>query len=124
MEGAIVVSEEADYDTWIAEQIAIAAAAQTPEGKGQLLTVSKGCVGCHSIDGSPLTGPTWFGLFGSDVKLADGSTITADEAFISQSILDPNATIVEGFPSPSVMPPYVLTEEEIANIIAYLKTLK
>ena len=81
-------------------------------------------MGCHSIDGSPLTGPTWVGLFGSDVKLADGSTITADEAFISQSILDPNATIVEGFPSPSVMPPYVLTEEEIANIIAYLKTLK
>jgi cytochrome c oxidase subunit 2 len=124
MEGAIVVSKQADYDAWIAEQQAIAAAAQTPEGKGQLLSVSNGCIGCHSIDGSPMTGPTWFGLFGADVKLADGSTVTADEAFISESILDPNATIVEGFPSPSVMPPLALTEEEIANIIAYIKTLK
>ncbi len=124
MEGAIVVSNQTDYDSWVVEQLAIAEAAKTPEGKGQLLSVSKGCVGCHSINGAPLTGPTWLGLFGSDVKLADGSTVAADEAFISESILDPNATIIEGYPSPSIMPPFALTEEEIANIIAYLKTLK
>jgi mono/diheme cytochrome c family protein len=71
-----------------------------------------------------MTGPTWFNLYGSTVNLADGSTVTADDAFITQSILEPNATIVEGFPSPSVMPPYTLTDEEISNIIAYIKTLK
>jgi mono/diheme cytochrome c family protein len=63
-------------------------------------------------------------LYGSDVKLADGSTVPADDAFIKESILDPNAKIVEGFPSPSIMPPYALADEEIANLIAYIKTLK
>ena len=124
MEGMIVVSKEADYKAWIVKQQEIAEAAKTPEGKGQLLAVSNGCVGCHSADGAPMTGPTWFGLYGSTVKLADGTTVTADDAFISQSILEPNATIVEGFPSPSVMPPFALTEEDITNIIAYIKTLK
>jgi cytochrome c oxidase subunit 2 len=124
MEGPIVVSSQADYDAWILEQQALAAAAQTPEGQGKLLAVKNGCVGCHSADGSPMTGPTWFNLAGSEVALADGSTVIADDAFLAESILDPNATIVAGFPSPSVMPPYALTEEEIANIIAYIKTLK
>lgn len=124
MEGGIVVASQANYDAWIVEQQALAAAAQTPEGQGKLLAVKYGCIGCHSADGSPLTGPTWFGLYGSSVSLADGSTVTADDAFISQSILEPNATIVTGFPSPSVMPPYVLTSEEISNLIAYIATLK
>ena len=114
----------ADYDAWIVEQAAIAEASKTPEGQGKILATKYGCVGCHSIDGTALTGPTWFGLFGSTVTLADGSTITADEAFITQSILEPNATIVAGYPSPSVMPPYVLTDEEITNLIAYIQTLK
>ena len=123
MENAVIVDEQVVYDTWIAEQQAIAAANQTPEGQGKLLTVKNGCVGCHSIDGSPLTGPTWFSLFGSNVELADGTTVVADEAFITESILDPKAKEVAGF-SPTTMPPYTLTEAEIANIIAYIKTLK
>lgn len=124
MESAVIVDSSEAYNAWVAEQIKIAAESQTPEGQGKLLATKNGCIGCHSIDGSPLTGPTWFGLFGSTVTLSDGSTVTADEAFIAESILDPNATIVEGFPSPSVMPPYALTDEEIANLIAYIKTLK
>ena len=87
MENPVIVNTKADYDAWIKEQQAIAAANQTPEGAGQLLAVKNGCVGCHSIDGTPMTGPTWFGLFGSNVKLADGTTVVADEAYISESIL-------------------------------------
>jgi cytochrome c oxidase subunit 2 len=124
MENPVVVNSQADYDAWIVEQIAIAEASKTPEGQGKILATKYGCIGCHSTNGSPLTGPTWLNLFGSDVTLADGSTVTADDAFITESILDPNAKIVEGFPSPSVMPPYALTDEEIANLIAYIKTLK
>jgi cytochrome c oxidase subunit II len=124
MESPVIVDSQADYDVWIAEQSAIAAeAAKTPEGQGQLLTVRNGCIGCHSLDGAKMTGPTWFGLYGSDVKLEDGSTVVADDAFISESILDPKAKEVAGF-APTVMPPYALSETEIANIIAYLKTLK
>jgi cytochrome c oxidase subunit 2 len=125
MESPIVISTEQEYNAWISEQLAIAAAAQTPEGQGKLLAVKNGCVGCHSADGSPLTGPTWFGIFGNEETLVDGTTVTVDEAYITESIHDPNAKIVEGFTSPSVMPPYpTLTDEEIANLIAYIQTLK
>jgi len=130
MENTVVVGTQAEYDAWMAEQILIAEErAKTPEGQGQLLTISNGCVGCHTIDGAAKTGPTWKGLFGSTVLLADGTTVIADEAFLAESILDPNATIVEGFPSPSLMPdfsedPYFLTEEQVANIVEYIKTLK
>ena len=122
MESPVIVDTRADYNSWIAEQVAIVAASQTPEGLGKLLTVKNGCIGCHSVDGTKMTGPTWFGLFGTKVDLADGSTVTADDAYVTESILDPKAKLVTGFAP--VMPPFKLTDIEIANIIAYLKTLK
>ena len=75
-----------------------------------------------SVDGSVIVGPSWLGLYGSNVSIADGSTVTADDAFISESILDPNATIVEGYPS-DAMPQYTLTAEEIADIIEFIKSI-
>jgi cytochrome c oxidase subunit 2 len=85
--------------------------------------VQNGCIGCHSTDGTLGRGPTWFGLYESEVPLNDGTTVIADDAFIIESIHTPNATIVEGFPSPSIMPVFDLTDEQIENIIAYIKTL-
>ncbi len=124
MEAPVIVDETADFNAWIAEQEALAATAQTPEGQGQLLSVANGCMGCHSVTSTSLpTAPTWFGLYGSQVELVDGTTVTADDAFIAESILDPKAKEVAGF-SPTIMPPYSLTDEQIANIIAYIKTLK
>jgi len=124
MEGPVIVNSQADYTAWISDQSAIAAeTAKTPEGQGKLLTVRNGCIGCHSVDGAKMTGPTWFKLYGSNVELADGSTVVADDAYISESILNSKAKEVAGF-SPTVMPPYALTDEEISNIIAYFKTLK
>lgn len=123
MENPLIVTSQADYDAWVQEQIAIAAASKTPEGQGKVLATSNGCVGCHSADGTKLTGPTWFDLFGSEVPLADGTTTTADEAYLAESIKDPNVKVVEGFPA-NVMPAFSLTDEEISNIIAYIKTLK
>jgi len=124
MENPVIVNSQADYDAWISAQAAIAAeAAKTPEGQGKSLTVKNGCIGCHSLDGSKMTGPTWFNLYGSEAALADGSTVLRDDAYIAESILNPKAKEVKGF-APTVMPAYPLTDEEIANIIAYLKTLK
>ena len=97
------------YTAWISGQAAIAAeAAKTPEGQGKLLTIRNGCIGCHSLDGAKMTGPTWFGLYGADVELADGTTVVADGAFITESILDPKAKEVAGF-APTVTPPYALS---------------
>ena len=56
-----------------------------------------------------MTGPTWFGLYGSNVELADGTTVVADDAFIAESILNPKAKEVAGF-APTVMPPYASTK--------------
>ena len=125
MQNAVIVDSQVNFDSWIAEQAAVASASsQTPEGLGQLLAVKNGCTGCHSIDGTKLTGPTWLGLYGRDVVLTDGTLVTANDTYITESILDSNAKIVEGFSTPSPMPAYILTQEEIANIIAYIKTLQ
>jgi len=68
-------------------------------------------------------GPTWDGLFGHEVKLTDGSTVAADEAYLAESIKAPQAKIVAGYES-VVMPSYGFTDEQIADIVAFIKTLK
>jgi cytochrome c oxidase subunit 2 len=123
MEGAVEVVDQKNFDNWIAGKQAEAQSAQTPESKGQLLVAANGCAACHSIDGSKLPGPTWLGLFGSNVELVDGSSAVADEAYLTESIKKPNAKVVEGFAP--IMPVFdKLTDEDVANIVAYIKTLK
>jgi len=68
-------------------------------------------------------GPTWFQLAGSEVELSGGGTVKADDAFLLESILQPQATIVAGFEGQQ-MPAYNFTEEQVADIIAYIKTLR
>jgi mono/diheme cytochrome c family protein len=80
------------------------------------------CFSCHSIDGSTIVGPTWQGLYGHEVTLDDGSTVTADDEYLHESIVDPNAKIVEGFPA--AMPELGLDDDQIADVIAYIKTLE
>jgi cytochrome c oxidase subunit 2 len=118
-----VVTQE-EFDAWVAgKQQEAQAAAQTPEGRGAALTIQNGCRGCHTIDGSAGTGPTWFNLYGSQVQLADGTTVIADDAYIHESIVNPQAKIVAGFES-VLMPTFELTDEQIADITAFIKTLK
>lgn len=89
--------------------------------KGKQLSAQ--CVSCHSIDGSTVVGPTWKGLYGHEVTLTDGTKVTADDAYIAQSIRDPNSQVVEGFPP--VMPPFAyLSDQDIADLIAYIKSLE
>jgi cytochrome c oxidase subunit 2 len=123
MERPVLVSAQQDFDAWVMVQKESATAAQTPEGRGEQLTVRNGCRGCHTIDGTILTAPSWLGIYGRTEQLADGSSVVVDDAYIHESILDPKAKEVAGF-SPTIMPPYTFTDEEIADIIAYLKTLK
>ena len=89
---------------------------------GQQLAASNGCTGCHSIDGSTLVGPTWQGLYGREVELEGGDTVTADDAYITESIKDPGAKIVAGFTN--IMPVIPLDDAQINDIIAYIKTLE
>jgi len=120
----IAVVSEDSFMSWVGDRQAEAlAAAETPEARGQTLAAQNGCLGCHTIDGSAGTGPTWQGLYGSQAELADGSTVAVDDAYIKESILNPQAKIVSGFETVQ-MPTFEFTDEQINDIIAYLKTLK
>lgn len=102
-----------------------ATATAAPEALGAEVVKSYGCLSCHAADASRLVGPGWGGLFGSQVTLADGSTVTADEAYLSDSILDPNAQVVDGFPA-GVMPAYqgVMSQDELDAVVAYIRSLE
>jgi len=88
---------------------------------GAKLYQSKACVTCHSLDGTVKTGPSFQGIFGHEVELADGSRVTVDEEYIRRSILEPQADIVAGFQP--VMPTYAgtLTPEDIDALVAFVK---
>ena len=90
---------------------------------GQQLAQSKGCLGCHTTDGSALVGPTWKGLYGSTRELQDGTTMTADEAYLDESIEDPGAKAAVGT-LVGVMPIITLTHDEIHAIIEYIESLQ
>lgn len=100
------------------------AATEDPVALGKQLVNSLGCVACHATDQKRLVGPGWGGISGHEVKLADGSRVVADEAYLVRSIREPDAQIVEGYP-PHVMPPYdtLISESDMQAIVAYLRSL-
>jgi len=118
------VMEQADYDKWYTE---FKATAVEPEPDGYLLLRNTGCIACHSLDGTRLVGPSFLGVFGKETKVISGTseiTVVADEKYILNSIYEPDAEIVVGF-NKGLMKSYkdLLTEEDIAIITDYLKTL-
>lgn len=88
---------------------------------GKKVHVQK-CAACHSVDGSAMQGPTWKGLWGKSESTSAGA-VTVDENYIRESILNPTAKIVTGYPGN--MPAFPnLREEEIQSLFLYLKELK
>ena len=126
----VKVVPQAEYDAWVSEQAVIAAAeaeaalANPDAGRGEKLYNEAGCKACHSLDGSQGVGPTWKGLWGSQVLLADGSSVLADEGYIIESIREPSAKVHQGF-SPNAMPSFAyLKDGQIADLIEFIKTVK
>jgi cytochrome c oxidase subunit 2 len=122
MRAELVVMNGKDYQKWLAG--AKTEKAEPLWKKGEEVVEHSGCLSCHTTDGTAKIGPTFKGLYGRKVTLSDGSTVTADDNYIRESILDPNAKIVKGFPP--IMPTFkgTLKDEAIAAVIAYMKTLK
>lgn len=85
------------------------------------LLTAKGCVACHSLDGTRMVGPSLKSVFGREEELEDGSKIRVDEAYLYESIRQPMAKIVKGYPK--VMVPMPVTEAEIKQIVEILKKL-
>ena len=121
MIGKVRVVTRAEYDAWIKKD----KSTMTPAELGKDHFVSKGCVACHSTDGSVKVGPSLKGLWGSQVKHADGSTAQFDENYVRESLLNPQGKFVAGFQG-VVMPSFqgLMTEDEINEIVEYIKTLK
>ena len=119
----VLVVSSGEFETWATAQAA--ECDLEAEECGARWVEQYGCTACHSFDGTQIVGPTWQGLAGSQVPLADGSSVLADEAYLQSSILDPNDQIHEGF-QPNVMPVNFaeqLTEEQILEIIAFIQSL-
>jgi cytochrome c oxidase subunit 2 len=121
MIGTVRVVTRAEYETWLKKD----PASMTPSERGLDLYTSKGCVACHSLDGTVKVGPSWKGLWGSTLKHTDGSTAQFDDNYVRESLMQPQKEIVAGFQG-AVMPSFQgqIKEEEINDIIEYMKTLK
>lgn len=95
--------------------------------RGRELAADLGCVSCHTADGGKGVGPTWQGLYGSKVELSDSSVVLADEDYLTESIKQPSAKTVKGFPAGTmerVIAPGSVDDDEIAALIAYIKSLR
>lgn len=93
-----------------------------PVEQGKLIANEEGCLACHSTEGDVKVGPSWKGIYGSQEELADGRTATVNETYIRNSIQNPGDDIVKGFEN--VMPVISLSDPEIENIIAFIKSLE
>jgi cytochrome c oxidase subunit 2 len=117
MIGKVVVMKPEEYQAWLAGSVI----GETPTAAGEKLFAEFSCINCHSQ-----RAPTMAGLFGSDVKVyEDGvlKTVKADEGYIRESIVEPNKKIVQGYQP--LMPSFEgqMTEEQIYELIAYIKSL-
>jgi cytochrome c oxidase subunit II len=128
MEAEVIVSSQADFDVWAAKESGLSA---DPVERGNKWAKQYGCVACHSIDGSKLVGPSWKGLYGRQETMTNGTTVTADDTYIKESILNPGALVVQGYPA-GVMPAQFIdpvskkpiSDAQILDIIEFIKTLK
>jgi cytochrome c oxidase subunit II len=120
MGGWVTVMEPSDYESWLS---GATGANASPVAAGEKLFAEKACNTCHLGDGKGRA-PSLNGLYEGKVLLADGSTVTADDAYLRESILAPNAKIVAGYQP--LMPTFQgqLSEEQILNLTAYIKSLQ
>jgi cytochrome c oxidase subunit 2 len=117
MIGSIVVMEPAQYEAWMS-----GGTTGPLSATGEKVFAELGCVTCHRSD-TQGRGPNLQGVFGKPVLLEDGRTVTADENYVRESILDPGAKIVSGFKP--VMPTFqgLVSEEQLNALVAYVKSL-
>jgi cytochrome c oxidase subunit 2 len=116
---AVVHPDQASFDAWVSEGVA---PPTSLVDLGRMVCAERGCIACHSDDGTPRVGPSFKDLWGKEEPLAGGGTARVDADYVRESILNPRAKLVEGFAD--VMPPTPLEERELLGVIAYMKSLK
>jgi cytochrome c2 len=107
-------------------QTTTSAGGSTATVRGKQLFTADGCTSCHSLDGAAGVGPTVKGLAGNRVQLSDGSTVTADDAYLAKAITDPDAEIVKGYQK-AVMAGAISSfglankPQDVASLVAFIK---
>lgn len=125
----VKVMNEKQFSSWYVDTTKhVAAVTDSPVANGQRIMKNIGCFACHTIDGNKLVGPSFKGIYGHKVIVETGGTereVTVDDEYIKKSIFDPNADIVKGF-NKGLMLSYKgqLSDDDVTQIIEYLKTLK
>jgi cytochrome c oxidase, subunit II len=120
MTGSIVVMEPREFDNWLSGN----AASGTPASQGQQLFQSLGCASCHGQNGEGGRGPTLAGVFGKKTQLQTGESVTVDEGYVRESILNPQAKLVAGFGA--IMPTFQgqVREDQLMQLVAFIKSLQ
>jgi cytochrome c oxidase subunit 2 len=119
MIGRVVVVDPEAYETWLAG----GPPAESPVAAGEKLFTELNCITCHRPD-SAGRGPVLAGIFDRPVKLADGTSAVADEAYVRESIVNPAAKVTAGYQP--VMPTFQgqVSEEQLIALIAYIRSLQ
>ena len=129
MAGKIIAMEPEAYQAWLSGQPVVKPGEEetpAPGGNvalGEQIFTEQGCSGCHTDQNTPVA-PTLHGIYGEETVLTDGSTVTVDDAYLHESIVDPGAKLVEGYND--IMPKNYgadLSEEQIQALIDYIKSL-
>ena len=120
MIGSVVVMEPREFDNWLSGNVA----STTPAAAGGQLYQTLGCVSCHGASGEGGRGPTLAGLFGKQTTLTGGQSIRADEAYIRESIMNPQAKLVDGFGP--IMPTFQgqISEDQLVQLLAFIKSMQ
>lgn len=92
--------------------------------QGRIVATRMGCFQCHTVDGTPHIGPTWLGLYLREEPLASGGHIRADVAYLTESMMDPQAKLVAGFEP--VMPSFQgrLSAADVASLVEFIQSLR
>lgn len=136
MRGKVIALPQVEYRAHLEGLPLLESPVQVPAAPGQAgdaLTLAEmgehvanrhGCLRCHTVDGTPHLGPTWARAFGSTVTLQDGQIIVADEAYLTESMMDPLARLHRGYEP--VMPSYqgLLTAAETGALVEYIRSLR
>jgi cytochrome c oxidase subunit II len=120
MIGSVVAMEPTAFDDWLSGN----SSQQSPAVAGQQIYATLGCVSCHGAAGEGGRGPALQGVFGKQVALTNGQNVIADEAYIRESIVNPQAKLVAGFGP--IMPTFQgqVSEEQLLQILAFIKSLQ
>ena len=120
MIGSVVAMEPREFDEWLSGS----SNQQSPAVAGQQIYETLGCASCHGPTGEGGRGPALAGVFGKKVFLNNGQSIMADEGYIRESILNPQAKLVSGFGP--IMPTFQgqVSEDQLIQILAFIKSLQ